>query len=444
MPVNNPAHRFADAIVLEEALISWKVRLALVLTIGLTVLCGVWSVVTRIDEAVKTSGQFIPQGLVFAAQASEAGLLAALYVKEGDVVEKGALLAQMSNAAALADQKQSQARMAGLQARRIRLQAFLNHTEADFSSIDPSYGDVIRDQASLLRTQQLSQESSLSVLDTQLAQKKSECEQLEERIHTAQARVDVDSAMLALQESLARKNLVSKVTLLNAKRGQLSTQSESNQLIKQLEKARQALDEVQKRRQTFQAESRQQASDELGQINNDIAQTQALLTRLQERIIQLEIRTPVAGVVQGIRTRTIGAVLREGDALMQVVPLGAEILLDVRIAPRDIGFIHPGQPVVIKVASYDFQRFGTLGGELVSVSPATEVDPADPEQLHYYRGLVRPVARFVGTEERPIMPGMGAEADIVTGHRSVLVYLLKPLMMPGHGGSDLISRAEAR
>ncbi|MBF0462834.1 MAG: HlyD family type I secretion periplasmic adaptor subunit [Magnetococcales bacterium] len=445
MSTHPSVHRFTDAIILEEAAISWKVRLAMVLTIGVSFLFGGWSVATRIDEAVKTTGQFVPQGLVYKVQPSESGLLAALLVREGEPVEKGALLVRLSNAADDSDQKQAMARLAGLNARRIRLNAFLNRTqeasggtEADFSSISPEYGDVIRDQASLLRSQILARETSLSVLETQVTQKRTECEQLADLIRTAQGRVDVDDAMLTLQDELANKNLVSRVNQLNAKRTYLGSQSEVERLTKQLDKARQALDEVQKRRRILDSESRQQASDELGQVNNDIAQTQELLLRLQERHAQLEMRAPVSGVVQGLRTQTIGAVVKSGDVLMQIVPLNAEMILEVQIPPKDIGVVRPDQPVVIRVSSYDFQRFGTVSGRLLSVSPSTEVDLADKDRRPHYKGQVRPDHRFVGSPEYPILPGMLAEADITTGHRSVLVYLLKPLLLPGHGGGSRI------
>ncbi|MEO5340767.1 MAG: HlyD family type I secretion periplasmic adaptor subunit [Magnetococcus sp. MYC-9] len=436
------ANRFDDAITLEEAVISWKVRWSLLLTLSASVVFGGWSVSTRIDEAVKTNGQFMPQGMIYRVQASEGGLLAALLVKEGDAVEKGALLASLSNATDEADQQQAKARMAGLSARRIRLQALLHHTEADFSVIDPAYADLIRDQTSLLRTQRLARETSLSVVMTQLNQKRSEYEQLADLLRTAEGRVEVDGAMLKLQDELADKNLVSKVSRLNAKRAMLTSHAEVNRLRNQLEKARQSLDELHKRRDILESESRRQASDELGQVNNDLLQVQELLTRLQGRQAQLDLRTPVTGRVQGLKTQTIGAVIKPGDVLMQVVPLDAEILLEVRIPPEHIGFVRTDQPVVIKVNSYDFQRFGTVSGRLVSVSATTEqvvdrmVHSSNRDLLPRYLGWVKPDTRFVGSPAHPILPGMLAEADIITGQRSVLVYLLKPLMMPGHGKGE--------
>ncbi len=439
MPTHHSAHRFADAITLEEAVIPWKVRSALLLTIGLSVLFGGWSVATRIDEAVKTTGQIVPRGLIYSVQSSESGILSALYVREGDHVEKGDLLLQMTNAPADSDEKQAMARLISLQARRIRLYAFLNGTEADFSSIGSDHADLIRDQASLLRTQIASRESNSAVLDTQLIQKKTEYEQLVGLIQTAEGREEVDAAMLALQNEMAHKNLVSEVSRLNSKRTHLTSQSEVVRLRNQLEKAKQALDEVTRRRQTAEAESRQQASDELGQTNNDIAQTQELLNRLQERRAQLEIRTPVAGAVQGLQTQTIGAVIKGGDALMQIVPVDAEMLLEVHIFPRDIGFVRPDLPVVIKVTSYDWERFGTVSGQLLSLSPSTEsVGVVGGARKPFYIGRIRPDTRFVGTPQYPLLPGMLAEADITTGQRSVLAYLLKPLLLPMHGSGEKI------
>ena len=440
MPTNHSAHRFADAIVLEEAIIPRKVRWALLLTMSLSLAFVVWSELTYIDEAVKTSGQFVPKGSVYKVQVAQPGLLAALFVKEGERVAKGDLLLRLSNASDVSDQQQAKARMAGLQARRIRLHALLNHTEADFSSIDPAYGDLVRDQASLLRTQRLAQETSLSVLGTQLTQRQTELEQLTGLLRTAEERKEVDSAMLALQDELSSKNLVSKVTQLTAKRASLGSQSEVNRLHRQLEKARQFLHETKKQRKILESEAREHASDELGQVNNDIGQVQELLTRLQERHAQLEIRTPVAGVVQGVKTQSIGAVAKPGDVLMQIVPRDAEILLGVRIPPEHIGFVKVGQPVVISVATYDSQRFGTVSGRLLSISPTTEqlvdrvVQSFDNDLRPHYLGWVKPDSRFVGSPDYPLLPGMLAKANITTGHRSVLVYLLKPLLVPAHVG----------
>ncbi|MBF0098553.1 MAG: HlyD family type I secretion periplasmic adaptor subunit [Magnetococcales bacterium] len=438
MTSRHSVHRFADAVTLEEAVISWKVRLALVVTLCFTLLFASWSAMTHVDEAVKANGQFVPQGLIYRVQSSEAGILSSIAVKEGDRVEKGDLLLKLNNAPIDADEKQALARMAGLQARRIRLQALLTGTEADFSSIDSAYSDLIRDQASLLRTQIAARESNLSVIDTQLIQKKTECEQLANQIHTAKGRVEVDRALLALQEELANKKLVAEVTRLNAKRTYLSSQADWNRLQNQYEKATQALDEVKKRRRTTEAESRQQGSDELGQVNSDIAQAQELLNRLQERRSLMEIRTPVAGAVQGLRTQTVGAVIKAGDVLMQIVPADTEMMLEVRIPPKDIGFVHPDLPVVIKVNSYDFGRFGTISGLLLSVSPSTELQDGQAEKKPFYRGIIRPDTRFVGSQQYPILPGMSAEADIITGERSVLAYLLKPLLLPHHGKGERI------
>ncbi|WP_130470997.1 biotin/lipoyl-binding protein, partial [Candidatus Magnetaquicoccus inordinatus] len=139
MMSRHSAHRFADAITLEEAVISWKVRLALLVTLFFTVLFVLWSMATSIDEAVKANGQFVPQGLVYRVQSTEAGILSTIAVKEGDRVEKGDLLLKLNNAPIDTDEKQAMARMAGLQAKRIRLQALLTGTEADFSSIDSTY-----------------------------------------------------------------------------------------------------------------------------------------------------------------------------------------------------------------------------------------------------------------------------------------------------------------
>ncbi|MBF0285772.1 MAG: HlyD family type I secretion periplasmic adaptor subunit [Magnetococcales bacterium] len=429
------SQHLSEALILEEAVISWKIRLLLMLTIVGGFLFFFWSLATQIDEAVKTTGQFSPQGSVYPVQPPEGGILAEVAVKEGELVDKGALLARLNNDQTSTDRKQTQARQAALQARAARLTAFMGGEEADFSAIDPEFAEVARDQRSLLRTQLTARQTSLQVIDSQLEQKKSEVEQITDLIRSATRRVGVDGEVMALRDDLASKNLASKVSQLDSKRTYLNTVAEISRLEQQLAKSRHALGEVEKRREALESELRTQASQELGQVNQELAQVRESLTRLEDRRTHLEIRTPVRGRVQDLRVRTIGAVVKSGDMLMQIVPVDDDLLLEAQISPRDIGFIHPGQTVVIKVASYGFERFGGVTGQLVSVSPFTRMDPLDKKV--YYTGLIRPSRRFVGEnpEANPILPGMWAQADITTGRRSVLTYLLKPLLI-SHRASE--------
>lgn len=424
-----PHQRFSrylnEALILEEGNLSRSFRVFLMITVAVTAIFLVVATVTRVDEAVKAQGQFLPRTFVHRVQAPEGGIVSDVQVREGVLVEKGALLVRLVNATTASEREQTEARLAGLSARAIRLAAYLAEVPADFSPVDVRFIDVVRDQQSLLKSQNLVRQTSLWVIDTQLSQKRSEIAQLEEQIQNAERRVGVDGTLLSLQDDLARKNLVSRMTQLGAKREYLTTSGEVQRLRNTLEKARGSLVEVEQRRKALEADLQRQASDELGVVKHEVAQVRETLSRLDSRKQQLELHSPVRGRVQDLKARTVGGVVRPGDELMQIVPEDDELNLILRISPKDIGFVRVGQEVVIKVTSYDFERYGTVNGALRSISPFTQLDE---RKNVYYMGVVEPVTRYVGElRANPILPGMWAQGEILTGQRSLFTYLVKPL-----------------
>ncbi|MBF0611272.1 MAG: HlyD family type I secretion periplasmic adaptor subunit [Magnetococcales bacterium] len=433
MPHSNRAHSkfshfLSEAVILEDGIVARNYRLFLLATIVVGIIFLITSGLRPIDEAVKTTGQFIPRSFVRTIQASEGGIIAKLYVRDGDMVEEGGMLIQIKNTYTVSEREQMHAKLAGLIARAARLKAYINETVPDFSELDlAKYQDIYKDQISLLRTLNQVRQTSLWVVQTQISQKKAEVNILEEQLNNAKKREGVNSTLLALREDLAKKNLVSRIAQLGSKREHLNSEGEIQRLTKQLEKSRSSLDEVEQRYTSMVADFRSQASIELGSVQNEIEQVKKGLAKLDDRARQMDVLAPVKGRVQELRVRTPGSVVMNGDPLLDIVPVEDLLHLEVKITPKDIGFIKPGQQVVIKVSSYDYALFGTVPGTLESISPFTFMDA---DKKVYYRGIVQPSSYKLtkGDHNYPLLPGMHAQADIVTGHRLLVSYLFKPLL----------------
>ncbi|MBF0175334.1 MAG: HlyD family type I secretion periplasmic adaptor subunit [Magnetococcales bacterium] len=427
MTKNKLTRYLSEALILEESEFSWRFRLALLGSVAVFIVSVLIASNTQVNEAIMAHGQFRPQSFIHKIQPSEGGIVDEIHVQEGDAVEKGKLLLRLKNAATAANQEQMEGRLAGLLARAARLTAFLNGTPADFSAIVTNRKDLIRDQAALLHVQNQSRQASHWVFTTQEGQKQAEIAQIEEEIKNARSRAGVNESLLTLQEKLAKKNLVSRMKELEAQRTLLTSTGEIQGLEVRLNKARSSLQEVTLRRKVFEDDLQTQASRELSEVHNEIAQTRETLAKLTDRSKRLEIFSPTSGRIQNLRFRSIGAVVGVGDLLMEIIPKGDDLILELNITPRDIGFVHPDQEVVIRVTSFDFDRFGTIAGTLTSVSPFTYMDAG---KQAYYKGTVRPKSRTVdhAGQQYFILPGMWADAEIVTGSRSLLNYLLKPLI----------------
>lgn len=429
MKKNKLTQFLTEALILEESGFSWQFRLAMASSVAVFLLSLLVASQIQMNEAVMARGQFRPKSFVHKVQPSEGGLVEEIKVQEGDRVEKGALLLRLRNATTTANQEQTEGRLAGSLARAARLTAFMQGTSPDFSAVDSKHKDLIRDQMALLQAQNQSRKANLWVFATQEEQKRAEISQIEEEIKSTHNRAEIDESLLSLQSRLAKKNLVPRVTQLEAKRTVLGSTKDIRSLDIRLNKARASLQEVILKRKSFDDDLMTQAQQELGEVMSEAAQTREALNKLDDHRKRLDILAPIAGRVQNLRFRTIGAVAAVGDLLLQIIPEDDQVILDMNISPKDIGFVRIGQSVVMRVTSFDADRYGTVSGELTAISPFTYMDP---DKQVYYKGTVRPDRRTVGRSGQHyfILPGMWADAEIITGNRSLLTYLLKPLLGP--------------
>ncbi|MBF0295575.1 MAG: HlyD family type I secretion periplasmic adaptor subunit [Magnetococcales bacterium] len=433
---NRFSRHLTEAQILEESGISWSVKLILTGTILFTFLLLWLSGVVTVNEAVKATGEFQPAHGVQHIIPPEGGIVTEILVTNGQHVAAGALLLRLGNAATDAEQRQAEANLFTLRARAIRQEAFLSRSEPDFSAIPEKFAGVVREQRALLATQNQARQDSLQVFEEQFKQKRSEIELATQNLRTMEKTVRVNGDLLALQENLGRKQLVSRMSQLEAERTHVESLGKATTLREQIRQSQGALEEVLAKQRAYEEELRKQAGQELGIIRNDISQAESLLDRLSDRTRNLEIRSPIRGTVQDSRVRMVGAVFSSRDLLMDIVPDASDLQLELQILNKDIGYVRVGQKVEIQVGSYDFNRFGGITGQLVSLSPFTRTDA---EKNIVYQGIVKPDATHVGDprDGRVILPGMKARGDIVSGSRSLFAYIVNPLTRPDRKGTNL-------
>jgi HlyD family secretion protein/adhesin transport system membrane fusion protein len=431
-----PRHLSEPSVVEQERLPTF-VRLALLTIAGLFVAFVAWAAVVRIDEVATAPGQVVPSGTVKLVQHLEGGVVSDVKVVENQRVREGDVLMTFDPAAAGSELGQMVARYVGLIIRGERLKAVIEKREPDLSDYRIEYPKLVADQLQIWRSQMETRRSALSVIDSQIAQRTKEISQRSDMLAIAERNLRIATEELGIREAGEKSGVVARQIVLETKRAQVTAEGEVLRLREEIQLAKDALQEAERRKANLDNQQRQEALDELGTVVTEQEQVKNALGKLQDRVMRLEVRAPATGIVQELKVHTKGEVVIPGGLLMRVVPLDDVLEAHVRISPNDVGHVHPGDPVKLKVSSYEFTRFGTLDGTLREVSATTfaEDTTATPTTNNgsnskvYYLGIVRLAHNYVGKNENEnlVLPGMAVDVNIVTGEKTLLQYVLGPV-----------------
>jgi len=416
----------SEAIQLEEEVVPEFIKPALLAVAALVVLFLGWSAIVEIKEVATAPGVVVPSASVKVVEHLEGGIITQILVEEGTEVQKGQLLARMDRGQGEAELKQMQSRLAALSVRAERLSAFLENRKADFSPFVGEYPKLVLDQQQILKDQIASQGTSQSVIEAQIQQRKRELVQLREAMSVAKQQQVLTTELLKMREKMIAKKLISKVEYLDTKRAKVTADGEIARIKESIAVNQMTLRESENNLDNLDAQSRQAASLEIGTVSAEMSEVRNAIARIQDRVNRLEIRAPIHGIVQDLRVRTVGQVIQPGGLLMQVVPIGDTLVVEVQISTDDIGHVKAGQPVLVKVGSYDYSRFGGVEGTLVKTSATSVLDAAGKA---IFKGWVTLSHPYVGnkTGKYLVLPGMDVQAEITTGQKTFLQYLLKPL-----------------
>ncbi|MDT0231602.1 HlyD family efflux transporter periplasmic adaptor subunit [Acinetobacter sp. RRD8] len=346
----------------------------------------IWAALFKLEEVSTGTGKVIPSSKEQIIQSLEGGILTKLDVKEGDIVEKGTILAQLDPTRFASNVGESQSLLVSSLATSARLRAEVNGTALQFPEIVQKNSQLVREETQLYNTRRKNLEESISDLTTSLTLVQQE---------------------LRMTEPLVAKGAASEVEVLRLKR-------QASDLQKQINDTR--------------SQYYVKAREELSKANTDVETQRQIVKGKSDTLNRTVFRAPVRGVVKEIDVMTLGGVIPPNGKIMSIVPLDEQLLIEARISPRDIAFIRPNQQALVKITAYDYAIYGGLHGKVTVISPDTIRDEVKQDQF-YYRVYIRTDSDKLRNKQGKtfaITPGMVATVDIRTGQKTVLDYLIKP------------------
>ena len=347
----------------------------------------VWAKYFSLDEVSTGGGKVIPSSRAQVVQSLEGGIIYDLRVREGDIVERGQLLAELDRTKTQSSVQESASRLRAALARAARLEAEVNDRTIKFP------GEVINEKE-LVKTE----------TELYISRKTS----LDQGLIGLQQGISLVRQQLNMTEPLVKQGAASGVEVLR-----LKTQ----------------LNDLNNKITDLKSQYYVRAREELNRTNEEVEALRSVMRGREDSLTRLKMYSPVRGIVKNIEVTTVGGVIPPNGKLLTLVPMNDDMLIEARISPRDVAFIHPGQPALVKITAYDYAIYGGLPGEVTMISPDSIQDDVKRD-IYYYRVYIRTKANYLENKQKqrfPIFPGMVATVDIKTGSRTVLDYLIKPL-----------------
>lgn len=395
---------------------------------ALTILFFLWAGFSQIDEIARGQGQVVPSQDVQIVQSLEGGILAELMVSEGDLVKKGQILLRISDITFSSEERGTEAKLLSLKAKKARLEAEANGTAFSMpGEIVQKSPQIAANEESLYKSRQAEMKNQTDILDRKIEQAQAQLAEVGEELASLAKSKGLLQQELSITSEMVRKKATPKLEEIRLQRdlsdisGKISAGGQRKTgLESELEKTK-------NERQDQDDKFRSQALGELGQVETELAGLQESLKSIGDRVDRTELRAPVPGIVNKIALKTVGGVIEPAMRLVEIVPVGDDLKIVARVSPNDIGFLKVGQPVKVRITAYDSVRYGRLDGTVTRVG-ANSV--SDREGNVSFEIEVRTTRNFLGTPEKPlpVTPGMVAQIDVVTGKRTILEYLLKPIL----------------
>ncbi|CAM8676559.1 HlyD family type I secretion periplasmic adaptor subunit [Leclercia sp. M-A074-M] len=388
-----------------------------------------WASLASIDEVTRGEGRAIPSSRLQKVQNLEGGIVAEVFVHEGEVVKAGAPLLRLDDTQFRSNAGESEADRLALQARIQRLTALLN--DATTLTLAPEIvkkaPEIASGEMELFASVNKRIQSELAGLNEQLVQKKQELLDFQGKASQYRRSLGLQQQEVAMSEPLVAKGAISKVEVLRLRRGVVETQGQLDSVTLAIPRAEAAIKEIESKVSETRGRYRSEALGQLNEARTDLSKIEASGKAISDRVNRTLVTSPVRGVVQQLMVNTIGGVIQPGNDLVEIVPLDDKLLVEAKIRPQDIAFLRPGQEATVKFTAYDYTIYGGLKGTLEQISPDTVTDK-DGKSFYVIR--LRTDKNHLGTDEKPllIIPGMVASVDIITGKKTVMAYLLKPIL----------------
>ncbi|MDO9600262.1 MAG: HlyD family type I secretion periplasmic adaptor subunit [Azoarcus sp.] len=384
-----------------------------------------WAAFAPIDEVTRGDAKVVPSTQLQVIQSFDGGVVEEMPVREGQIVNAGDLLLRIDPTRFVSSLQENRAQYFALQARAARLQALTGGTALDIApEVEREVPDIVAHERRLYQSTRAEMETQLSIARQQLNQREQELNEIRSRREQAGRSFDLVQQELTVTRPLLASGAVSEVDLLRLERDVSRLRGERDQASSQILRIQSAIVEATGKVQEVELNFRNQLRNELSETMNKLGSLSEGSRALQDRVKHAEIRSPVRGTIKRLLVSTIGGVVQPGKEVVEIVPLDDALILEARIAPKDIAFLRPGQEAVVKFTAYDFAIYGGLDAVVEHISADSVTDDKGNA---FYVIRVRTRESQLG-DKLPIIPGMVAQVDILTGQKTVLSYLIKPVI----------------
>lgn len=386
----------------------------------------VWSAFAVLDEVTRGEGKVIPTRQIQILQSMDGGIVSEILVKEGQSVKIGDLLLKVDPTRMVSSLRENRSQYLSLLAKAARLKALADGDRfippGEVVTVAP---EIVEQERTLYESRRAELDATIGVARQQSSQRSQELISVKARREQASQSYNLTARELEMTRPLAKTGAVSDVELLRLERDVARYRGERDSASSDIPRLESSVLEAARKMQEIDLTFRNIARSELSETNAKLNALSEGSAALEDRVNQTEIRSPVNGTVKQLRVNTVGGVVQPGKDVIELVPSDDALLLEARVLPKDIAFLRPGQKALVKFTAYDFSIYGGLDGTLEHISADSVLDEKGNA---YFLVRVRTLSTSIGAQKFPIIPGMVAEVDILTGKKSVLSYLLKPIL----------------
>jgi len=400
---------------------SWNHKFVTIPIMILVTLFLVWASVSEVDEMVRGKGRVIPSSQTKIIQHLEGGIVEKIYVKEGQRVKKGDPLYRLKNEKSKADSKSKEISLYSLLAQKERLSAQIGFRDLNFSKDLPD--DIINAQKAVFKEEMEKFESDLKALEDKLDQNRLQKKQKKIKLSNLRNELKTESENLNIAKRLLEKGAASRKQYLSELSKKQSLVTQINDLKNSLPIVDQMISESKNKIDSFKSEQKSKWLKRLSEVDTKIKKLQEESLAGEEREGRKVVTSPVNGIVKKLYFHTIGGVVKPGDRIAEITPIDDKLIIEAKIKSSDRGQIVEGQKASIAITAYSYTKFGMLDGELLSISPDSFIDKNGGS---FYHVKIKADKQDIA-KDKPIMPGMVANVNIITGKKTIMRYILKPL-----------------
>ncbi|HBX56647.1 HlyD family type I secretion periplasmic adaptor subunit [Pseudomonas sp. UBA2684] len=415
-----------DGAILEDS--PWFSRITIWVVSACLIVALLWANFAVLEEVTTGEGKAIPSSKIQVIQNLEGGIVSEIFVREGQVVDKDDVLLRLDDTRFLSNKGETEADRLALIARVERLTAEAEGRPIAMpEEISRDAPQLAEDELALYHSRQQRLQSEQRTLGEQLRQKSQELAEFRSKAQQYRSSLGLLQQELNMSQPLVATGAISQVEILRLRRSAVEVRGSLDATTLAIPRAESAVSEIKSKIEESELAFRSDAFKELNEVRTELKKITATSSAIQDRVSRTTVLSPVKGIIKQLKINTIGGVVQPGSDMLEIVPLEDNLLIEAKVRPQDVAFLHPGQKAMVKFSAYDYTIYGGLRANLELISADTITDE---EGNSFYLIQVRTDKSHLGSNEHPllIIPGMIATVDIITGEKSVLDYLLKPVL----------------